>query len=39
LLNRKLEDRDSRLPDEVNGAKWAYGVPLGDVKRLVSSRA
>jgi hypothetical protein len=34
LLNRKLED--SRLPDEVNGAKWAYGVPLGDIKRLVN---
>jgi len=34
LLNRKLED--SRLPDEVNGNKWAYGVPLCDIKRLVS---
>ena len=34
LLNRKLED--TRLPDEINGAKWDYGIPLGDVKRLAS---
>jgi hypothetical protein len=34
LLNRKLQD--TRLPDEVNGAKWDYGVPLADIKRLAS---
>jgi hypothetical protein len=34
LLKRKLED--TRLPDEVNGAKWDYGVPLGDIKRLAN---
>ena len=34
LLKRKLED--TRLPDEVNAAEWAYGVPLADIKRLVS---
>lgn len=32
LLNRKLED--TRLPDEVNGAEWAYGAPLADIRRL-----
>ncbi|KAH8990639.1 Alpha/Beta hydrolase protein [Lactarius hatsudake] len=34
LLKRKLDD--TRLPDEVNAAEWAYGTPLADVKRLVS---
>ncbi|KAH9037751.1 alpha/beta-hydrolase [Lactarius hengduanensis] len=34
LLKRKLDD--TRLPDEVNAAGWAYGVPLADIKRLVS---
>jgi hypothetical protein len=24
------------LPDEVKEAKWAYGVPLADIRRLVS---
>ncbi|KAH9066052.1 Alpha/Beta hydrolase protein [Lactarius deliciosus] len=34
LLKRKLDD--TRLPDEVNAAEWAYGTPLADIKRLVS---
>ncbi|KAF8257163.1 alpha/beta-hydrolase [Lactarius quietus] len=34
LLKRKLEE--TRLPDEVNAAGWAYGAPLGDIRRLVS---
>ncbi|KAH9017881.1 Alpha/Beta hydrolase protein [Lactarius hengduanensis] len=34
LLKRKLDD--TRLPDEVNAAEWAYGAPLADIKRLVS---
>ncbi|KAH9056307.1 Alpha/Beta hydrolase protein [Lactarius vividus] len=34
LLSRKLED--TRLPDEVNAAEWAYGAPLADIRRLVS---
>lgn len=34
LLRRKL--RDTRLPDELEGAKWDYGVPLVDIKRLVA---
>ncbi|KAH9035733.1 alpha/beta-hydrolase [Lactarius pseudohatsudake] len=34
LLKRKLDD--TRLPDEVNAAGWAYGTPLADIKRLVS---
>jgi hypothetical protein len=34
LLKRKLDD--TRLPDEVNAAEWAYGTPLADVRRLVS---
>ncbi|KAH9169976.1 Alpha/Beta hydrolase protein [Lactarius sanguifluus] len=34
LLKRKLDD--TRLPDEVNAAGWAYGAPLADIKRLVS---
>ncbi|KAF8257162.1 Alpha/Beta hydrolase protein [Lactarius quietus] len=33
LLKRKLDD--TRLPDEVNAAGWDYGVPLGDIRRLV----
>ncbi|KAI0259492.1 Alpha/Beta hydrolase protein [Gloeopeniophorella convolvens] len=32
LLRRKLED--TRFPDEVEDAGWAYGAPLADVKRL-----
>lgn len=34
LLRRKLEV--SRLPDELEDAKWDYGVPLEDVKRLAA---
>ncbi|KAH8978895.1 alpha/beta-hydrolase [Lactarius akahatsu] len=34
LLKRKLDD--TRLPDEVNAAKWAYGAPLADIRRLVT---
>jgi pimeloyl-ACP methyl ester carboxylesterase len=34
LLKRKLDD--TRLPDEVNAAEWAYGTPLADIRRLVS---
>ena len=26
----------TRLPDEIEDAGWAYGVPLADVKRLVA---
>ncbi|KAI9450496.1 alpha/beta-hydrolase [Russula earlei] len=33
LLRRKLDD--TRLPDEVDGADWDYGVPLADIRRLV----
>lgn len=33
LLRQKLEL--ARLPDELEEAGWAYGVPLADVKRLV----
>ncbi|KAJ7447329.1 Alpha/Beta hydrolase protein [Mycena galericulata] len=33
-LHQKLELTD--LPDELDGAGWEYGVPLADVKRLVS---
>ncbi|KAI9507391.1 alpha/beta-hydrolase [Russula earlei] len=33
LLKRKLDD--TRLPDEVDGADWDYGVPLGDIRRLI----
>ena len=32
LLKRKLDD--TRLPDEVNAAEWAYGAPLADIRRL-----
>ncbi|KAH9169982.1 Alpha/Beta hydrolase protein [Lactarius sanguifluus] len=34
LLKRKLND--TRLPDEVNAAEWAYGAPLANIRRLVS---
>ncbi|KAI9436110.1 Alpha/Beta hydrolase protein [Lactarius psammicola] len=34
LLKRKLDD--TRLPDEVKAAEWAYGVPLADIRRLSS---
>ncbi|KAI9436109.1 alpha/beta-hydrolase [Lactarius psammicola] len=34
LLKRKLDD--TRLPDEVNAAEWAYGAPLADIRRLAS---
>jgi hypothetical protein len=34
LLKRKLDD--TRLPDEVNAAEWAYGAPLADIRRLTS---
>jgi hypothetical protein len=26
----------SRLPDELDGAGWSYGVPLADIKRLLA---
>ena len=32
-LRRKLEI--AQFPDELDDAKWDYGVPLADVKRLV----
>jgi len=32
LLKRKLDD--TRFPDEINDAEWAYGAPLADIKRL-----
>jgi len=34
LLRRRLAD--ARFPDELSDAGWNYGVPLSDVKRLVS---
>lgn len=34
LLRKKLEL--VRLPDELDGARWDYGVPLADIKRLVA---
>ncbi|RDX42563.1 alpha/beta-hydrolase [Lentinus brumalis] len=34
LLRKKLDL--VRLPDELDGAEWDYGVPLDDVKRLVA---
>ncbi|KAH8979689.1 alpha/beta-hydrolase [Lactarius akahatsu] len=34
LLKRKLDD--TRLPDEVNAAEWAYGTPLADIRRLAN---
>ena len=32
LLKRKLDD--TRFPDEINDAEWAYGAPLSDTRRL-----
>jgi hypothetical protein len=32
LLKRKLDD--TRFPDEINDADWAYGAPLADIRRL-----
>jgi len=32
LLKRKLDD--TRFPDEINDAEWAYGAPLADIRRL-----
>ena len=32
LLKRKLDD--TRFPDEINDAEWAYGAPLSDIRRL-----
>ncbi|KAL1950156.1 hypothetical protein VTO73DRAFT_5279 [Trametes versicolor] len=34
FLRKKLEL--VRLPDELDGAGWDYGVPLADIKRLVA---
>ncbi|KAI0823206.1 alpha/beta-hydrolase [Trametes gibbosa] len=34
LLHKKLDL--ARLPDELEGAEWNYGVPLADIKRLVA---
>ncbi|KAK7689789.1 hypothetical protein QCA50_006428 [Cerrena zonata] len=34
LLHKKLQL--ARLPDELEDAQWDYGVPLADIKRLVS---
>ncbi|KAK1227141.1 hypothetical protein PQX77_009881 [Marasmius sp. AFHP31] len=34
FLKQKLEL--TRLPDELEGAGWDYGAPLGDIKRLVA---
>ena len=34
LLKRKLDD--TRFPDEVKAAEWAYGVPLADIRRLLN---
>src|SRR6266404_603879 len=28
--------KDTRLPDEANGAEWDYGVPLEDIRRLIT---
>ena len=33
LLNRKLHD--TRFPDEIDEAEWAYGAPLADIRRLI----
>jgi len=32
LLKRKLDD--TRFPDEISDAEWAYGAPLADIRRL-----
>ena len=34
LLREKLQI--TRFPDEIEDAKWDYGVPLADVKRLTA---
>ena len=39
IPDSKLEQLHQKLslahfPDELNGAEWAYGAPLADVKRL-----
>ncbi|KAI0687286.1 alpha/beta-hydrolase [Earliella scabrosa] len=34
ILRQKLEL--TRLPDELDGSAWDYGVPLADIKRLVA---
>ena len=34
LLREKLQI--TRFPDEIEDAKWDYGVPLADVKRLAA---
>lgn len=34
LLRKKLEL--IRLPNELDGASWDYGVPLADIQRLVA---
>ena len=34
LLHKKLDL--VRFPDELHGAGWDYGVPLADIKRLVT---
>ena len=32
LLKKRLDD--TRFPDEINGADWAYGAPLAEIRRL-----
>ena len=32
LLKQMLDD--TRFPDEINDADWAYGAPLADIRRL-----
>ncbi|KAH9942182.1 alpha/beta-hydrolase [Epithele typhae] len=34
LLHKKLDL--ARFPDELEGAEWAYGAPLADIKRLAA---
>ena len=34
LLKQKLGL--TRLPDEIEGAEWNYGVPRADIERLLS---
>lgn len=34
FLRRKLQV--TRLPDELDDAKWDYGAPLADIKRLAA---
>lgn len=41
ILNEELENLQKRLalttlPDELDGAGWAYGVPLADIQRLLA---